>query len=97
MIFTVAFAAATIGMKATVSQSQLNVLDVHSVVNHEVNIQFNDLPAAVRDAFKADGHEEDDVMRIIKIKIDKRFTEFKFLVKEEGQETEISYKAKLND
>ena len=46
---------------------------------------------------KADGHEEKDVLKIVKTKIDKRFTEFKFLVKEEGQETEISYKAKLKE
>ncbi|PJX20207.1 hypothetical protein CAP47_11800 [Psychroflexus sp. S27] len=97
MIFTVAFAAATIGMKATVSQSQFEVLEIQTEVNYEKNIQFKDLPAAVRDAFKADGHEEKDVLKIVKTKIDKRFTEFKFLVKEEGQETEISYKAKLKE
>lgn len=94
MILTAVFAAATLGTTQANafnqnddSQIELNLLD-------KQQIEFAEVPAAVKDAFKAEGHAEEHILKIFKIDVDKNVTEYKFLVEEDGEKTEISYKAK---
>ncbi|MDN6279507.1 MAG: PepSY-like domain-containing protein [Psychroflexus sp.] len=93
LVFTALFAAATVGV------SQANTLvdpidsTVASTLQNEKEIDFSEVPQAVKDAFEQDGHAEGDILKITETDSGEGLTEYKFLLEKEGKKTEISYKA----
>lgn len=90
------FAALTFSASVTSAFNKKANVQTEIAVQNKEPIKFKDLPTAVKDAFRADGHQETEVLKIFKIKIEQNLYEFKILVEEENQKTEISYKAKTN-
>lgn len=93
LVMTALFAAATVG----VSQASTLVNSVNSsvevTVQNEKEIELSEVPQAVKDAFKQDGHAEGDILKITEADSGEGLTEYKFLLEIDGEKTEISYKA----
>ncbi|MDN6279506.1 MAG: hypothetical protein L0J45_00735 [Psychroflexus sp.] len=94
MILTAVFAAATLGATQANAFNQNDDVRIETRLQDKQEIKFAEVPAAVKDAFRAEGHAEEHVLKIFKIDLDENLTEYKFLLEEDGEKTEISYKAK---
>lgn len=94
MILTAVFAAATLGTTQANTFNQNDDSRIESNLLDKEEIEFAKVPAVVKDAFRAEGHAEEHVLKIFKIDAGENVAEYKFLLEEHGEKTEISYKAK---
>lgn len=93
LVMTALFAAATVGISQ--ANTFVNPVDstVETTLQNEKEIDFSEVPQAVKDAFKQDGHAEGDILKITETDSGEGLTEYKFLLEVDGEKAEIVYKA----